>query len=229
MRVLAVAAHPDDEVIGPGATLALHARSGDEVAVLIMADGKTSRPNGDRLGLEDESQAETAAAAAVLGISAWQRLQFADNQLDTYPLLELAQRIGDVVTDFQPDVVYTHHIGDLNVDHELTARAALIASRPHVSSVRWLLSFPTLSATDAGYASREPFVASIYVDVTETMGAKLAAMRCYASEVRDRPHPRSLEVLEAHAVLAGSFANMALAEVFSVVRGCLPGLTPFGR
>ncbi|MEV6781572.1 PIG-L deacetylase family protein [Streptomyces sp. NPDC051098] len=218
--VLAVVAHPDDEVIGPGGTLARHAKAGDEVHVLILAEGKTSRADDpDPEGSAVLSAGETAASCAVLGAAGVHRLDLADNQLDTYPLLSLAQRVGDVVERLAPHTVYTHHSGDLNIDHELTARACMIACRPHVSPVRWLLGFSTLSATDAGYAGRQPFVPALYSDISDTLALKLDAMRCYASELRDFPHPRSLKAIGLQAELFGAHADTAAAEAFSVLRG----------
>jgi N-acetylglucosamine malate deacetylase 1 len=220
-KVLAIVAHPDDEVIGPGGTLAAHARAGDEVHVLILAEGKTSR-GADDPGLVEKhelSLTETDGACAALGVKAWRRLDLRDNQLDTYPLLELARQVGAVVEELAPEVVYTHHGGDLNVDHELTQRATMIACRPHVSTVRWVLGFPTLSATDAGFAARPPFTPSVYVDVSATLETKLAAMGCYGSELCDFPHPRSLPAMRAQAQLYGAHTATDAAEGFSVLRG----------
>ncbi|WP_043262833.1 PIG-L deacetylase family protein [Streptomyces sp. CT34] len=219
-RVMAVVAHPDDEVIGPGGTLAKHVRAGDDVHVLILAEGKTSRADDpDPAGSLAASGDETVASMAELGITRWTRLDLRDNQLDSYPLLELAQQVSAVVDEFAPEVVYTHHPGDLNIDHELTARACMIACRPHVSAVRWLFAFATLSATDAGYAGRPPFEPSVHVDVTDTLETKLAAMRRYSSELRDFPHPRSLQAMRSQAELFGAAAGGAAAEAFSVIRG----------
>jgi LmbE family N-acetylglucosaminyl deacetylase len=215
--VLAVVAHPDDEVIGPGGTLAAHARAGDEVHVLILAEGKTSRGD-DNQGLR-VSRTETAGACATLGVKAWRRLDLRDNRLDTYPLLELARRVGAVVEDLAPEVVYTHHGGDLNIDHELTQRTVMIACRPHVSAVRWVFGFPTLSATDAGFAARPPFVPAVFTDVSATLETKLAAMRCYGSELCEFPHPRSLPAMRAQAQLYGAHTGTGAAEGFSVLRG----------
>lgn len=222
MRVLTVAAHPDDEVIGPGGTLARHAAAGDEVHALILAEGKSSRPGVDLAEELAASREETAASAATLGLAGWRRLELTDNRLDTYPLLELAQRVSEVVREVDPQVVYVHHPGDLNADHELACRASLIACRPHVSGVHWVLGFSTLSATDAGFAGRPPFVPSVYADVTDTLETKLAAMRCYGSELREFPHPRSLTAIRRQAELFGAHAGMAAAEAFSVLRGTWP-------
>ncbi|MFE9913403.1 PIG-L deacetylase family protein [Streptomyces clavifer] len=224
-RVLAVVAHPDDEVIGPGGTLARHALAGDEVWVLILAEGKTSRVGDPHQEASARlSCLETEGASAVLGVTRVRRLDLVDNQLDTYPLLTLAQRVDEVVGELRPDVVYTHHSGDLNVDHELTARACMIACRPHVSTVSWLFGFSTLSASEAGYAGRPPFVPSVYVQIDDALEIKLKAMECYRSELREFPHPRSLRAIRNQAELFGAHAGFAAAEAFSVLRGTwVPG------
>ncbi len=218
--VLAIVAHPDDEVIGPGGALAAHAAAGDEVHVLILAEGKTSRAeHPDLAGAQAQSPNETGGACALLGVASWRRLDLRDNQLDSYPLLELAQRVSAVVAELAPRVVFTHHAGDLNLDHELTQRAAMIACRPHVSTVEWVFGFPTLSATDAGFAGRPGFTPAVYLDVTATLERKLEAMRCYDSELCEFPHPRSLRAMRAQAELYGAHAGVEAAEGFSVLRG----------
>ncbi|MGW8379831.1 PIG-L deacetylase family protein [Streptomyces sp. ODS28] len=222
-RVLAVVAHPDDEVIGVGGTLARHAAAGDRVEVLILAEGKTSRgPDEAGEDTADLSRRETAAACKRLGITGYRRLDLADNRLDGYPLLELAQYVGESVGRAEPDIVYTHHGGDLNADHELTARATMIACRPHVSTVRWLLGFPTLSSTEAGYGGRPGFHPVLYAPIQDTLEDKLAAMECYSSELRAFPHPRSLRAMRAEAELYGAHADVPAAEAFTVLRGTWP-------
>jgi LmbE family N-acetylglucosaminyl deacetylase len=218
--VLAIVAHPDDEVIGPGGTLAAHASAGDEVHVLILAEGKTSRGDDPAADEKHElSLTETDGACATLGVKSWRRLNLRDNQLDTYPLLELARQVGAVVEELRPEVVYTHHGGDLNIDHELTQRATMIACRPHVSPVRWVLGFPTLSATEAGFAARPQFTPAVFTDIGATLATKLAAMSCYGSELCDFPHPRSLPAMRAQAELYGAHTGTTAAEGFSVLRG----------
>lgn len=223
--VLAVVAHPDDEVIGPGGTLARHAAAGEDVEVLILADGKSSRCSPISANVLEASHRETQAAAEVLGIRRSTRLDLHDQRLDAYELLDLVGMISRILDELTPHVVYTHHAGDLNLDHELTARACMIACRPQASSVEWILAFSTLSSTEAGYASRPPFLPSVFVDIDSTLEQKVAAMSCYDSELHEPPHPRSVEALRAQARVYGAFANCAVAEAFAVVRGTLtPGI-----
>lgn len=220
MRVMAVVAHPDDEVIGPGGTLAKHAMAGDTVHVVILAEGTTSRAgDSNHESSLRRSHEATRSAAELLKFSSSTRFDLADNRLDILPLLELAQRVEQEVAAVEPEVVFTHHPGDLNIDHELTARACTIACRPHASGVKWLLSFSTLSATEAGYASRPPFVPALYCDISSTLDVKLEAMRAYGAELRDFPHPRSLRAIEAQARLWGASGGSPAAEGFGVIRG----------
>lgn len=223
---MAVVAHPDDEVIGPGGTLATHALAGDEVHVIILGDGKTSRPGQPESGHELAlSRGETKAACAELGVTSYRRLDLRDNQLDTYPLLDLATEVSAAAREIAPHIVYTHHGGDLNIDHELTSRACMIACRPHVSTAEWILGFGTLSATDAGFAARPPFTPSVYADVSSTIERKIAAMSCYESELREFPHARSLRAIRIQAELYGAHVGTEFAEGFSVLRGTWLGRT----
>jgi N-acetylglucosamine malate deacetylase 1 len=214
--VMAVVAHPDDEVIGPGGMLARHALAGDPVHVLILAEGKTSRTGQpDPLAELTQSRTETKAACAALGVTSYRRLDLRDNQLDTYPLLDLARHVSAMVEEIAPRVVYTHHVGDLNVDHELTSRACMIACRPQVSTVEWVFGFGTLSATDAGFAARQPFAPSVYADVSVTFDRKIEAMGCYESELREFPQPRSQRAIRAQARLYGAHVGFEFAEGFT--------------
>lgn len=227
MRVLAVVAHPDDEVIGVGGTLARHAARGDEVEVLILGDGKSSR-RGEYRPLEREtleaSHGETEAACRALGVSRVRRLELPDNRFDSLPLLDVVKQVDAVVSELGPEVVYTHHAGDLNVDHEVTHRAVMTCTRPLPGcGVRWVHAFETLSSTEWNYLPGAAFQADYFVDIGDTLEAKLKAMAAYASELREPPHPRSLEVIEQNARVWGARSGFRAAEAFRVVRGLWGG------
>ena len=217
MNVLVIAAHPDDEALGCGGTLARHAAAGDAVDVLFVADGETSRSGAAVSGVQGRREAARSAAKA-LGTRPPRFLDLPDNRLDERPLLEVIQAIEAASRELRPEVVYTHHLSDLNVDHQVVARAVLTAFRPLPgSSVRAVYGFEVLSST--GWMGPDaPFVPVHYADVSETLTSKRAALACYADEMRPPPHARSFEAVEALARFRGAMVGLGAAEAFVVYR-----------
>lgn len=220
--VLVVAAHPDDEVLGAGGTIARLARDRD-VHVGILGEGATSRrPRREDTPPEEVRRlAEDARAAAkVLGVVEVVLAGLPDNRLDTVPLLDLAKTVEGWVARWRPTQVLTHHGGDLNVDHVLAQRAVLAATRPLPGSpVREVLAFEVPSATDWSFgAVAGPFRPNVFVDVASTLDRKVEALACYRGEARPFPHPRSPEALRAAAVRWGSVAGCGAAEAFELLR-----------
>jgi LmbE family N-acetylglucosaminyl deacetylase len=214
-RVLAIAAHPDDEVLGCGGTLALHARAGDEVTAVIACEGESLRYGPDGVG---QSQ-HTRRAADVLGLVESRQLGFPDQRLDTLSLLELIAPLERLVRELQPSVVYCQFGSDANRDHELLFRAALVATRPLESFIEAVYVFDTASSTEWGYP--RAFVPDTWVDISQTLEQKLCAMACYESEVRPYPHPRSIDALRNRGRAWGNQVCMDAAEVFMTVRRTL--------
>ncbi len=223
MRVLVFAAHPDDEVLGCGGSIARHIIEGNEVAVEILAEGITSRgdtlPNAE--GLESLEQLRLAAERAnrVLGVKSLRLHGLPDNRLDTVPLLDVVKRVESAVAEFEPAIVYTHHGGDLNVDHEVVNRAVLTACRPSPQTpVRTVLGFEVPSSTEwrPGFATR--FAPTWFVDISRTLDMKLAALEAYASEMRAWPHARSLESVRSLALWRGATVGVEAAESFDLLR-----------
>lgn len=222
-RILTVAAHPDDEVLGCGGTMARHAAEGDEVYVAILGEGSTSR-SGTReaadKSLVDGLERDARAAAAAMGVRQVFFSGLPDNRFDTLPLLDVVKVVEKLVADLAPDLVYTHHSGDLNVDHQVCARAVLTATRPKPGfCVKEVLAFEVLSATEWAFDTIAPFRPGIFVDIGAYLPAKLKAMSLYPTELCDFPHPRSLKALEAAALRWGSTAGFQAAEPFELVRG----------
>ena len=219
MRVLVVCAHPDDEVVGAGGTLARHARAGDEVTVAILATGVLSR-QGDPETLAralTRLREDAGRANASIGVRELLLGDLEDQRLDTLPMLDVARVVEGHLERVRPDVVYTNHYGDLNADHVVTYRAVLTAARPRPDlSVRRILAFEVASSTEWNVPYR--FAPTVFVDVTQTIEAKLAAMAQYTGEIRDFPHPRSREALLAISQRWGSVAGMRNAEAFELVR-----------
>ncbi len=216
-RVLVVAAHPDDELLGPGGTLAKHVAAGDDVRAVILADGATSRYADDMVDvLADCAQ----RAGKVLGLASVSVRSFADQRLDTVPIVELTRVVEEHVDEVRPTVVYTHFPGDVNTDHGQVSRAAWIACRPYVApGLRRFAVYETPSSTEWGWPlAGATFAPALFVDVTATIEQKLAAMASYGSELRDYPHPRSLQALRERAAYWGSRIGVAAAEAFQVFR-----------
>ena len=220
--VLVVAAHPDDEILGCGGALAAHAAKGDTVHVLVVAEGATSR-DGRREPEGRESEltrlkAAASRAASVIGAEEPQLLGLPDNRLDSIPLLDVIKPIEAVVETVVPEIVYTHHAGDLNVDHRIVHQAVVTACRPLPGSpVKALYTFETVSSTEWQTAG-EAFRPQRWVDIEPFLHRKLSALEAYEAEMRAFPHARSIDAVEALARVRGASAGLKAAECFMVVR-----------
>ena len=223
-RVLVVAAHPDDEVLGCGGTIARHADAGDQVQVLIVAEGATSRQNQrDPIQARDELSALAQAsqtAGLILGASGVELLDLPDNRLDSLDRLDLIKRIEVIIRRHQPQVVYVHHIGDVNVDHRRLHEAVVTACRPTPGHpVRRLLSFEVASSTEwQPPGSASVFQPNWFVDISDQWQRKREALEAYASEMRPSPHARSLEAVEHLARWRGAQVGVEAAEAFCLLR-----------
>jgi len=220
-RILVIAAHPDDELLGCGGTVALHAQAGDAVTAVIVCEGESLRYGPNGVGQSEHMR----RAAAALGVTDVRPLGFADQRLDTLPLTDIITPLERIVRDVRPHIVYCQYGGDANLDHAIVFKAQLVATRPTEPSIEAIYVFDTASSTEWGYP--RTFLPDTWVDITATLEQKLAAMACYESEVRDYPHPRSLEALRHRAHAWGNQACMDAAEVFMTVRRTLrDGTTP---
>lgn len=211
-RVLAIVAHPDDEAIGCGGTLARHAAQGDAISVVVFADGVTSR--GASPSDIQKRHRECREACRILGTEDVFIHQYRDNQLDTLPLLQLTQHVETHLARFRPTVVYTHWIGDLNIDHRIVADAVRVACRAQPGqTVRRLLHFEVVCSTGwAGGFSPEYFV----LLGASHIGAKHDALRCYGEELRPEPHPRSEQNIVRLLHQRGAQCGAHAAEAFVV-------------
>jgi LmbE family N-acetylglucosaminyl deacetylase len=217
-----VAAHPDDEVLGCGGTLARHAAAGDEVHVCLVAEGLTSRPSGGNAGALADLAAAARRADALLGVRDTVLLGLPDNRLDELARLDVIQRIERVLASVQPEVVYTHAACDLNLDHQIVHEAVLTACRPIPDQrVKRILCFEVPSSTEwRGAGSGPAFVPNWFVDISATLAAKRAALGEYAGEMRPWPHARSIEACEHLAGWRGASVGVAAAEAFMLARLC---------
>ncbi len=221
--VLVIAAHPDDEVLGCGGTAARLVQEGRDVYFAILGEGITSRhvhrdaADADQLA---RLHRQAHAAAGKVGVKNVLLHQMPDNRLDTVPLLEVVKLVEELVERLKPEVIYTHHNGDLNVDHGIISRAVLTATRPMIGQpVREIYAFEVPSSTEWAFQRIEPsFRPNVFMDITRTLEAKIAAMECYETEARRFPHPRSPEALRALATRWGTVVGCAAAEAFELVR-----------
>jgi len=215
-KVLVMAAHMDDETLGCGGAIARHAADGDEVHVCFMTDSSTTQYAGDEAKLRPKYE-QAKEVASILGIAQLHHLDFPDMKLDTVPIPDLASSVSAIARTVEPEIVYTHHPGDRNKDHALTYEATMVAARPRPGqSIRRVLSYEVLSSTEWG-DRHLPFVPNCYVDIEAWLDAKLQAMGCYTDELRDPPHPRSLEGVRVHARDRGMSVGLEYAEAFCIV------------
>jgi len=224
--ILIVAAHPDDEVLGCGGTVAKLVESGAIVNVVFMADGVYSRTSrdGDCLQFELTSRREAAKKACkILGVNEVFFHNFPDNQLDSVPRLELIKTIELFLTNQMPDTIFTHHAGDLNIDHRVVHDAVVTACRPQSEmSVRTILSFEVPSSTEWQIPGNAvPFIPNWFVDISGTLEKKLSALRCYKEEIRESPHPRSISGVTHLANWRGATIGVDAAEAFILGRKIL--------
>jgi len=220
--ILVVAAHPDDEVLGCGGTIARFCESA-AIHILILGEGCTSRydsrSEASKVELERIGKA-ARSAAKVLGAQSITLESFPDNQFDEPPLLSIVKCVEKVLGEIRPDVVYTHHPSDLNIDHKITFQAVLTATRPLPNcSVKELYTFETPSATEWSFHQNHPvFKPNVFIDVSQSIEKKLQAMEFYDTEIRSFPHPRSLEALKAICRRWGTVVSREYVEAFELVR-----------
>jgi LmbE family N-acetylglucosaminyl deacetylase len=217
-RVLVVVAHADDEALGCGGTIARHVAEGDSVAVLSMTDGVGARGADEAAARSRREAAERSAEA--LGFTWVAAGDFPDNALDTVPLLDVARFVEQAKREASPSLVYTHHHGDLNVDHRVACQAVLTACRPQPGEeVREIRTFEVASSTEWGVpVAGLQFTPNLSVGIEPYWALKQASLEAYADEMRDPPHARSIEGLRQLAAVRGRQAGLPLAEAFMLIR-----------
>ena len=214
LKILVVAAHSDDEVLGCGGTLLRHRSRGDKINLMLLTNGVGSR------GINEGATRRALASQIVsekLGVYSHTQLDFPDNQLDTVPLLELVKSIELVATSVRPDIVYTHHAGDLNIDHRVCSEAVLTAFRSLPETDFFgIYGFEVQSSTE--WSPRIYFNPTHFVNVAGYLEDKKELMSIYKDEVRNFPHPRSLIAIDALAKWRGSTAGFEAAEAFVILK-----------
>ncbi len=224
MKYLIIAAHPDDEILGCGGSIAKWTHEGNDVHILIMAEGATSRDfQRDRNVKQTEIsdlKSSAKAASKILGVKSIDFADYPDNRMDSIDLLDVVKSVENKIDLIEPDVVITHHIGDLNIDHQIIHRAVTTACRPQPNQfVKFLLSFEVASSTEWQSPSANlNFNPNWFEDISSTLNLKLNALEVYSSEMRDWPHSRSLKAVDHLAKWRGATVGIEAAEAFMLIK-----------
>lgn len=216
--IVAIVAHPDDEVIGCGGTLAKHKADNDNIHIIYMTDGVSARTHTEHT---DANERNTMAKIAGEYLTATQYFfNFPDNRMDSIPLIDIVQAIESVLSNLSPDIIYTHHCGDLNIDHQIVHRAVLTANRPQPETkIASIYSFEVNSSTEWGIQNAANyFLPTCFINITEQLNDKMNLLDIYAKEMRPYPHARSKEAITALAALRGSGIGVNYAEAFMLLR-----------
>jgi len=230
-KILVVSAHPDDEIIGMGGTLKKLSKK-NSISVLFLADGVTARKKSGyenvvtyEISKKEENKMKkeieirkTHAKNALnsIGVNKMKFLDLPDNELDLVPFLKIVKTIESEILSFKPEIIFTHHFNDLNIDHRLAYEAVLTASRPIFNStVKSIFSFESVSSSD--WKKPYKFNPNVYVDISSQLSDKLKALSFYKNEIRKFPHPRSKKTIESTAHRWGSLSGFHAAEAFELI------------
>jgi len=220
-NVLVIAAHPDDEVLGVGGTILKHLEGGDDVFIFILGEGVAAR-HGD--GAVEKIKFHAIEAARILGVKK-ENVSFGgylyDNRFNDTLLTKVIVEIEKKIKEINPEIIYTHHYGDANTDHELVYRATMSAVRPISGcnkNIKRVLSYEVVSSTEQSFQlPKTAFLPNVYVDISKWLDKKIEAINCYLSEVQDFPHPRSKEGIRSLAAYRGLCVKKPAAEAFMLM------------
>jgi LmbE family N-acetylglucosaminyl deacetylase len=233
LKILVIAAHPDDEVLGMGGTITKYVKNGDSVKIIIMATGIFSRRSFNNTNASvyevDESvlgemskqvqnlQKDAIKASKIMGVKDVEFLNFPDNEMDKKSNLEITKKIESIISKFKPDIVFTHSQHDVNIDHRIIYDATITATRPFSKfKVKEVISFEVPSSTEWYFPSK--FSPNMFIDINKELSTKIKALSAYKTEINDFPHPRSLEGIEVIAKHWGTVSGFNASEAFYIVR-----------
>lgn len=216
LKIAVIAAHPDDEALGMGGTLLKFKKLGHEIHLLFISDGITSR--SEQKEIIDNRRRNFQQAMDFLRPTTYQVLEYPDNKLDSIPLLEIVQKIEGFLYKIRPDMLFTHFINDLNIDHQIVSQSCIVATRPGSRTfVKEILCFEVLSSTDWNLG-REKFSPNYYIDISDYIDEKISYLDAYEDEIRQSPHARSVKVVNALSQIRGSEVFTNNAEGFILLR-----------
>ncbi|MCB1198953.1 MAG: PIG-L family deacetylase, partial [Deltaproteobacteria bacterium] len=202
-------------------------QQGTNVHLIFATSGKAGRVNSsatdtEKITSEQESlKQESQKASTLLQVASTTFLDFPDNRLDTISRMDISLAIKSLLTNIQPNIVFTHHHGDYNWDHNIISEASMMACRPNLGEQfpQTILGYEVLSSTERAFQTpQQMFCPTVFVDIAATLEIKKQAMRCYLSELHDYPHPRSIKGIEILAQKRGLETGLLAAESFSLIR-----------
>ncbi len=216
-NILIVAPHPDDEILGCGGVIAKYSEEGSNVFVLIVTRGTPRLYSAENI---DNVRNEALRAHALLGVKETIFLDFPAPELDIISSAEISREINDVIKKFNISELYVPHRGDIHGDHRVVFNACLVAARPvGIYTVKSIYAYETVSETEwAPPFGDDAFIPAKFVDVSAFFDKKLEAMRCFISQLKPFPNPRSLETLTALSKFRGSTVGFSHAEAFMIIR-----------
>ena len=221
-KVLTIAAHPDDELLGCAGTVNRMVNNGCDAWALILSTGINSRSAAGESNEDEINRLRINArkSANIIGYKDIFFENYDDNRMDNYNLLDIIKTIESYVKKLKPQLIFTHHPSDVNIDHGIVNRAVITATRPIKDTVvKKIYTFETLSSTEWAFGQLgDDFSPDTFVDIKENLSIKTTAFQQYDSEVCDYPHPRSLEMIKILAQMRGSAVGLDYAEAFRLVR-----------
>ena len=216
-NIAVVVAHPDDEALGMAGTIIKHVNSKDSVFVIILSKGEDSKKNQKDKNKNRVKNAEKWCK--FVGANLFSFYDFPDQRLDEVPELDIVKCLENDFKKIKPDIVYIHHLGDINKDHTVSAKCSLVALRPMGSKTPEIRSFETPSSTDqAPYVNDFLFLPNLYISIDKYWHLKEESLNIYKKELNDAPHPRSIEAIKALAIKRGAESGFIMAEAFCIIR-----------
>ena len=218
--VVVIAPHADDEVLGCGATIARHVSEGDKVVVAIMTNANIGAPELFSSDYIDMVRSETKLAHKILGVSDTIFLDYPAPMLDQFPSYKISIKISKILDKYKPKYLYLPFPGDMHLDHRVVYQAALVAARPQGDySVKNIFCYETLSETDwSPTINNEYFAPNYFVNITDFFDKKIEAIKCFSSQLKKSPHPRSIEALTHLSGYRGATIGVNKAEAFKIER-----------
>ena len=220
-KILVVAAHPDDEILGCGGTILEHLKQKDKVGIIIVSEGITSRNNSKKTKLINLNKLHqiTKKISKNLKLDFLKIFNFPDNKLDQVEQLTIIKKIEKILEKFKPTTIYTHHSSDLNIDHRIVNNCVMVAGRPFPKqSVKKIFTFEIPSSTNWTENSKNSFSPNYFVEISKSLKKKINLLKMYKKEIRKWPHARSIKAVESLAYFRGSSIGVKSAEAFQVAR-----------